>query len=61
MTRKHYIKLAGAINKLSVRPEAGTEADRIADVVGTLCDVLKSDNKRFERERFLDACFLKRS
>ena len=76
MTTKDYIRLSNAINELADQVDSDEnesrfdyfhryyprrEVTKIAVVLRVLCDVLKSDNKHFDRERFLDACFMKRA
>ena len=54
MTKKDYIKLA----KLVYGQTSVTESNRITrdTFIVALCDILKEDNPRFDRVRFLTAC-----
>lgn len=47
MTKKHYIEFANAIRQ-SYHPEC-------QDMIRAICSVLKADNPRFNKDRFMDA------
>ncbi len=60
MTKKDYIKLAKLISDTSNvidgnHPE-GQLFIRTSNLIAGLCDILKEDNPRFDRERFITAC-----
>lgn len=53
MTRKTYRELADRIGKnLAFNGNANTET---WELIGIFCDAMKSDNPRFDRQKFLDA------
>ena len=54
MSKKHYIRLAADIRYMY---DNADEYDKqvIMGVVGILCNTLKSDNPRFDREKFIFA------
>ena len=61
MTRKDYIKLAAAL--AYTRPDEDNRTpERVwSDVVDIIGDVLKKDNPRFDRGRFIDAASVDRA
>lgn len=54
MTKKDYIAIAGAIKDARYECERGQQ-ESITRVAERIADVLKSDNPRFDRERFMAA------
>jgi len=58
MTRKDYEAIANVFSKLSDSDIAGTPDGNLmlSKVVEGVADVLKADNERFDRQRFLTAC-----
>ena len=58
MTRKHYIALAGALRDAmaSCAPIGKPDTIFAARVIEYVMDVLKTDNPRFDRDRFVEAC-----
>ena len=54
MVKKDYIKLADTI-KMNTIGEDKILVDK-AGLLFELCQILKDDNPRFDRERFLTAC-----
>ena len=50
MTKKDYVAIAAILR------EAPQYGDPVDYIIAELCDVLKADNPRFERERFIAAC-----
>lgn len=53
MTRKTYRELAERLGKsLALHGNANTETWQL---IAIFCDAMKSDNPRFDREKFLDA------
>lgn len=60
MSKKDYQAIARAIHEVKtradVRPDSGALAALLADTVDALSDVFATDNPRFDRERFLEAC-----
>lgn len=61
MTKKDYIKIAGAISKVSDSYAHNGNASPQAVIyvaANMLADTLASDNARFDRARFLKACKL---
>jgi hypothetical protein len=62
MTRKDFVALAGALQRVrpSDYPETSVTLDIARDQwqrdVATVADILEWDNPRFDRERFLRAC-----
>lgn len=52
MTRKHYIKFADAISKIS-------DAEERASVAQTVALVCAEDNPRFDSAKFYAACNVK--
>jgi hypothetical protein len=64
MTRKHYIEAAKVIaEQIEFTRQFNNgkiEQHRIAatvQIANGLADMFKRDNPRFDRERFLDACY----
>ena len=55
MTRKDYIRLAAAFYKSRPVPEDRRRSQWEWDC-GAISDALRSDNPRFDREKFLTAC-----
>jgi hypothetical protein len=53
MTRKHYIAMAQAFKLVKVH---GGDTDTIAKLARELASVLKVDNPRFDKDKFLTAC-----
>ena len=55
MTKKDYFKLADIIDRYTVKTPA---RDYIArdSFIDALCAIIKKDNPRFDRERFIIAC-----
>lgn len=54
MTRKHYQTLASAIYQRGrISSSQPWDGERI---IKALADVLKADNPRFDRDRFIEAC-----
>lgn len=51
MTRKDYREIAKAVSNAT----EGDKLDRAA-FLSELCSILKSDNSRFDKERFINAC-----
>lgn len=59
MTRKDYKLLANAVLKARDNPlVAGRETSGINLVVREIADALASDNPRFDRSMFIEACGL---
>ena len=58
MTRKDYQLIAGAIKE--ARDASLTAKGEFAELVDTLCSLLKQDNSAFKRQIFEDACGLDR-
>jgi len=61
MTRKDYVALAEAINKARRKVSGGVPIGLVSDlaietVENSIADDLASDNPRFDREWFLQAC-----
>lgn len=57
MTKKHFIKIAENI-RIDYKFANAAERLAIKNVVETsLCPVFAEINSRFDREKFLDACF----
>ena len=59
MTRKDYILLANAISNSTLQLMK-THILK-SELVYKLCDDLKLDNDRFDRDKFIDACYNKRN
>ena len=68
MTRKDYIKLAGALYEsrlVDLSPKKGSLAkdkafrDAHRSACFAVADTLATDNPRFDRARFLEACGLR--
>ena len=59
MTRKHFERIAAAL--ASVRPSFSTDPtaslSQWVDTVQAICDMLARENPRFDRARFVDACY----
>lgn len=55
MTKKHYVADAAAINRVLYTPDS--DPVTIARVVAAMCDVRRKDNERFDKVRFIEACF----
>jgi len=47
MTKKHYVKMAEVLRRF------GNDNTKL---ISEICKVLKKDNPRFEKEKFLKAC-----
>lgn len=56
MTRKHYEKLAQALNNTKPLPEWGAEMDQWRTTVVAICEDMGTFNPNFDKERFLKAC-----
>lgn len=54
MTKKDYIKLAELINDQTAIPSQQFICKEA--FINGLCSILKEDNPRFDRERFIAAC-----
>lgn len=52
MTRKHYKELADALGRFA---GSGKGMDTFDDLVRSITTLLKQDNPRFDRDRFMDA------
>lgn len=52
MTRKHYQAMARVVHAIRDRFDYAT----LAFLIGTLSEELATDNPRFDRDRFWDAC-----
>lgn len=60
MSRKHYESLATVIRRVYKKfPEPNDVETRVAirTIVLAMCDLFKSDNPNFDREKFIRACF----
>ena len=65
MTRKDYIKFAFMLNRIRGGLEIGYDsphfangqADAFAQVTRDMCILLKQDNPRFDRNRFMDVVY----
>lgn len=57
MTRKDYVAIAQTISK--VRAEAFNKEDALDRLTDEMSRLLKADNPRFDRERFVAACGVK--
>jgi len=59
MTRKDYVRIARAINVAAHSSPEPRSARRVGvnDCAELLAAELAADNERFDRERFLAACF----
>jgi len=61
-TKKDYIKLAKAIkdcrDRLMIEPwgESGVGIIYTEGFIQELCNILKDDNPRFDKEQFMEAC-----
>ena len=55
MTKKDYIKLADIIDRYTV-DNADYSYIAKESFVDALCSLLKQDDPRFDRERFITAC-----
>lgn len=57
MTKKDYIKLARAIKRNTLTDTNGVSfISSVPNFLDDLCDILKEDKPRFDKERFLTAC-----
>lgn len=56
MTRKDYIAIAEAIAVNNDPTDSKREQDKVKVIAGSIADVMKRDNPRFDRSRFLRAC-----
>jgi hypothetical protein len=54
MTRKDYVRLAGAMAQANTR--SGTSEDQHRIYVEELAEILYRDNDRFDYKRFYEAC-----
>jgi hypothetical protein len=52
MTRKDYVLIADVIKNL----DECIDSDGLEALADNMADALESDNPRFDRARFLDAC-----
>jgi hypothetical protein len=48
MTRKDYVKVASIFNQ--------NYSKELDPIINELCNMFKSDNSNFDRQRFMDAC-----
>jgi len=55
MSRKHYIAIARAIRETYDAAEQDNEKDTIRYLVNKMCEVFKTDNPEFSRQRFINA------
>jgi hypothetical protein len=56
MTRKDYELIAAAMRQADRYCETDNQRRGVQRACLTLADVLETDNPRFDRARFLDAC-----
>lgn len=56
MSRKHYIRVAAAINDLYHSVGQGRGAE-VKDFAMEMSAIFKADNSNFDHRRFMDACF----
>ena len=57
MTKKHYIAIAEIIrNEANQWKETSLPARTVSDIAYKLADYFATDNPRFNRERFIEAC-----
>jgi hypothetical protein len=62
MTRKDYVKIARVLAlhmQVATEMGAGERKETIEDLAGDLAYMLKADNPRFDRDKFLAACGVK--
>lgn len=63
MTKKDYVKLAKALNATRKKLKAqgtlmdSTVSEIMESILVPLCNVLKSDNKLFDEDRFYEAVY----
>lgn len=55
MTRKDYVAIAAAIRKEVIYSGSETTT-ALKSVADSIADIMKRDNPRFDRSRFIDAC-----
>lgn len=55
MTRKHYVAIANAVS-FCADLRSDREREAIREVARSLADIFESENPRFSRQKFLDAC-----
>lgn len=53
MTRKDYVRLAAALARNRTEPASLTWLN----IIDSICTELQADNPRFDRVRFLEACY----
>lgn len=58
MTRKHYIEIARILSERHGVSPTIVEKATVRAIAYQMADMLKVDNSRFDRERFLSACGL---
>jgi hypothetical protein len=58
MTRKDYVKFAGAFrNALDLSQQRDLLVNHaVRDIADTMADICEADNPRFDRARFFTAC-----
>jgi hypothetical protein len=56
MTRKDYVATASILNQYRIDAETISITD-FDKVVADFADMFQSDNERFDRERFFEACY----
>lgn len=67
MTKKDYIRLAEALataashDRMFTAPDRAVWQSAIAEAAVQIARVLRSDNSRFDWERFMDACGVERT
>ena len=54
MTRKDYVKVSDILREYG---EDNPESQSFGTLVAAFADYMQSDNPRFDRHRFIDACF----
>lgn len=54
MSKKHYKLIASMIRQVIA---AHGESMHVTLIIHGLCDILKSDNRNFNKQKFLDACY----
>jgi len=62
MSRKDYVAVAKAVRKVwayHVEWQHPQVSEAVRDLASELADVFQADNSRFDRAKFLDACFSK--
>ena len=52
LSRKHYREIASVLGVAKIRIENGQTEFAIDSVIDKLCDILKQDNKNFDRKIF---------